>query len=314
MKVLRTDTKSIEALEAITRCLDAEGKKNIVKMNAKGRQLTEEFMEKYGDCLTNEEFTLSPKLTANLIIKYADRFSLDTLLEKAKGGQILFDVSFFTLYKEELKAIDKDLYKEYLINAVRNAEIDELNETNLSSILSEDDEVDEIILSRIKSNTDLVNRLTLLLISTKGTDVSGTIYSRLDNDTKEYLMGDEVNVRDLLRALYDTNDKTWKNKILDEVVNNEIKVIPSESEQTELLSNFIANSEPEEIIKLFSVKDYLKKSLTTSLIKKTIVFKRFTEDQLLELYDLILKYGCYFELKKIAEDRGFTKILDKMKK
>lgn len=203
---------------------------------------------------------------------------------------------------------------ELVKNIIRDSSEEEINESDVLCLMGISAEIDELLLKRIKDE-DLKNTILLTMSVSEDHQMTSSTYKHLSNDMKEDILGDEeVSVREFINALADTQDLGWQIKMINRAVNGEITLTKSGQVYDKEIVLLISKLPESEVVKLTKLSNAMPNTFSYKAVKWMLDNKDFSEDNLIEMLDVIKKAGLWFDLMKIARDNNYENLKNAMKK
>lgn len=286
----------------------------------KSFQLTDDFIREFRQYITKEAFTLSPYLSVKMAEKYPEYFD-EELFKKAlkKNPSTDFSISMVAKYisevPDEWDSDDEDSEKDYetkesyFEDLIRNATTEELTEDVVPVFLGLNSVIDDLILKRIKNNECLVQSILLSLSLNDSQPFTSSTYKYMPNDMKENLIGTEdVDARNFINAISDSDDFGWKLKMLHDVENGKINILETGATMDNEMLHLINKLPETEIVAFTKLSNKLKNAFSGKIMMWLLKNKSFSEEELIEMFPVFKKAGLYFEIKKLAREENYEKL------
>ena len=236
-----------------------------------------------------------------------------------KKDPTTLSLSLYAKYADILDPIlsnnntDNPGLNEIILKLIRNASKNELENSDiaLTFIGRYSDDVDNILLKRI-SDSEIRDAIILLLSSRDGSNMTSEAYKYLSLESKENLLsGDYVDPEIFINTLSDAKDLGWINTMLQRVKNNEITLNPTTKQlDTQLLKLLSVVSEDTCSIIFEIGQKYFPNAFSYKLMGWLLNNKAFDESHLITGKDLFVKAGLKINLKNIAKQNDYKKLMN----
>lgn len=273
--------------------------------------LTKEFINRFQEYITIENFSTSYKLRKDIVDEFPELFN-DALYipnigdnddeDSNEGTPILFAAERYSLslVVEYLDKFKELFSAEWFSELIRSATPDEFTDVPvLMALLGISSNCDQLIMLR---TTDPEARDAMLLyITTEGNTPSAEVLKYCSKETKEeYIKGGSIN--ELISAIAASNDLGWQIEKINEACNDHSLYTVFSGTNDAALAMLI-NKLPEDIIcKLFSLKDLMPNIFSYKVMGFVLESKSFSEDQLIKYKDVFISSGNRAILKAYARN------------
>lgn len=302
----------------------SDDRKRIVEGVIETHQLTNEFIIEFRDLITVENFSKSYMLKKSLADEYPDYFQRDLFINSInEKSDIDIDmlIEYFDDIKQKLNSEpdpnrdDDDKcqdspFEKLVIRAINNATQEEMESANVVGLVSSlGENVDRVLLRKVKD--DSVKDMIMLAIELNGgNSTTATAMKYIPNSTKESILGTEnVDPKELLKFISDSDDLGWVIKMVKAAVSGEIKLEKTTAVFDKEVLRFVANAPESVIADFIKLREYMPNALSYKVLSWILVNKDFNEDTLIDLKDIFKRAGMFFELKRFAKNKDFNKLL-----
>lgn len=298
-------------------------RKRIIEGVIETHQLTNEFIIEFRDLITTENFSKSYMLKKSLVDEYPDYFQRDLFINSiSEKSDIDIDmlIEYFDDIRQKLDSgFDPDgdddehqdsPFEMLVIRAINNATQEEMESANVVGLVSSlGENVDRVLLRKVKD--DSVKDMIMLAIELNGgSSTTATAMKYIPNSTKENILGTEnVDPKELLKFISDSNDLGWVIKMIKAAVSGEIKLEKTTAVFDKEVLRFVANAPESVVVDFIKLREYMPNALSYKVLSWVLVNKDFDEDTLIDLKDVFKKAGMFFELKRFAKNKDFDKLL-----
>lgn len=281
-------------------------------------QVTPEFIMEFRDFINTDNFSKSYMLKKSLVDKFPDYFVSETFLNNINPNSII-DMEMLAEYVDNIKVKfesqvteegEDSIIEKIIINSINNATSEEIENTNIVTLVSEfGNKVDEVLLRRVHDDT-AKDMITLAIELRGGNSTSSTAMKYMSNDTKEDMLGTEnVNVKTFLKYLSESKDIGWVIKMVNKVSSGEIKL----EKTTEVFDNdiirFLATAPESLVLEILKLRKFMPNALSYKVLLWALKNRSFNEDELISVKDVFKQAGLFFELKRFAKDMEYSKLL-----
>lgn len=284
-------------------------------------QVTPEFIMEFRDFINTDNFSKSYMLKKSLVDEFPDYFVSETYLNSITSNSII-DIEMLAEYVDSIKGKfesqvteegEDSIIEKIIINSINNATSEEIENTNIVTLVSEfGNKVDEVLLRRVHNDT-AKDMITLAIELRGGNSTSSTAMKYMSNDTKEDMLGTEnVNVKTFLKYLSESKDIGWVIKMVNKVSSGEIKL----EKTTEVFDNdvirFFATAPESLVLEILKLRKFMPNALSYKVLLWTLKNRSFNEDELISVKDVFKQAGLFFELKRFAKDMEYSKLLSEL--
>lgn len=274
--------------------------------------------------IDNEEATDAQKASAfvnafnnaNSIGSFMGLLNQSTEPEKRKiitNNIKRISLSMLSYFYNDFKSDEYKLSNQDIINIIREADSEEMNEDNIICLMGITSEIDELLLKKVKDEDTKSSILLTLSLSDEHTLTSSS-YKHLSNDIKESMLGiEDVSVKEFINALAETKDLGWQSKMINSALDGEITFEKTNEVYDKELLLLVSNLPEDLIVKLTKLSKNMPNTFSYKIMCWLLENKEFSEEELIEMKDVMKKAGLFFTLRKIAKENNYTFLLDALK-
>jgi len=329
-----TDQGFIDTMEMMLSSMSEENRQKTIRTATRlsNVQLTADFVRKFYRYITPEDFTLSYKLSYDMIQEFPNLFDEEILIrsieynsdddtedeENAKPKDIEYKLTnlnisviseYETVHDKIFNLLYGDELIDFAINIIREATIDELVEYG-TRFINIDETIDKIIMTRLPDE----ERTAVVCAATSLSEMpSSYIYQYVPNDIKEEQLSDgAVDPKKFVKTISESPDLGWELKIIRKAINGEIQLTKSKETFDSELSVLFTGLPETNIVEFFKLREYMPNAFSYSLLNWLLKNKSFTEAQLIEISDVFVSAGLMLTLRKYALNNEFNELADKL--
>jgi len=171
------------------------------------------------------------------------------------------------------------------------------------------DKVDKMLLRKVKD--DETRQLLVLALELKDIgNVSSTALQYMPNELKEEMLGtSDIDPENFIKTLSESKDLAWINRMITNAINGILKLKKSSATFDTEIIKFFSNMTEDICLNIVKLRDYMPNAISHKVLSWILVYKDFSEDDLILIKDVFKSAGMYFELKRFAKRKEFDKLL-----
>ena len=328
--MIKTTTNDVIESTKMLVCFSSD-KSKIIDGITKTHQITPEFINEFSEFITKEIFTLSYKLTLNMVEMYPDLFSEELFRENLERlissnligidmlSRNIQDVKVIMAKRDNESSYDDESgvseFEQYIINILRHSKKEEFTTDIVTSLVGVfSDRVISFLLKRTNDD-ELKQTIVSLIAISDETQLTPAVMKYIDNDTREEILGTEdVDPEDFINTISESKDYGWIRKLLNKVKNNEILLNTKKKDFSSTVIYAVMNLPEDLLVDVLKLRVYMPFAINNKLMQWILENKDLSESSLIFLIDEFKKTGNYFQLKKYAVENDYTDLLDALSK
>lgn len=304
MNIKEITEKDISSYEYLL-SLPGAGGKVALQSACKSHKLTASFIREFKQYITKELFSLSPKLSYDLISSYPELFDA-TIWANGKNKSILplKDKQFRESYNDD-----------EIVSFITSANPYELDEDLFHALFDNcSNNIKKALLARYKGdlseefiikNADLFNSNDILSNNAIASKLSGKILENLIKSKSE------ISIIDFLLLLMSVNDISWQERMCKEVESGKISNIKASSGVYDATTKVIVGKCHDIILGniLVLLKKYNPLALSYTVLEYILRTRDLTEETCLYILDEFKKANLVHSLGAYARENNYSAVL-----